>query len=316
MSSVTVNLVFQGLIAFSPIYQTNHMASQMTALAVDSRVAPSNSVCVVDHMVMLEFPAAAPDCQAAPGCSWSGGTCSCHLDRQEIELLGEANPTSIAIPQGPPPSLPLDKTPSTAGSFAYVARLPNLGNFTLDPQFLATNPPAALAARFTFEFDSLLACNHAVRPDNQTDNVHSFQFRKLGDRGKPEQLHQAIAQTLVATLTVDTTNGDPVLRLRQFGSTAHSDIPLDVSNPDEDVDVWIMNHRPDSPLPFGNPCDDGIGRDFALYYELTEDPPAWSKRVLPHVKLAPSKPHSDVDPAQCSRFKAPMSRPVCPLVGF
>lgn len=309
MSGIKVEIVIQGLIALSPLFGADG-ANHITALAVDSRQAPPESVCIVEHKPRIKFPTTPQDCTASRtnGCQWDPDSCTCDLDRQEITLLPDADPNVKIQPQGPPRVLPFSNEEDSGGSFAYVANLSHMG-YSLNSTFLEPSPPSILAARFQFPFESLLACDLSTRPEDLSANVHPLEFRRLGTMAQEDDLCQAAAQTLVAEVTLDSSIQPLILRLTKFDGSAEYEFPLIGPGP---IRIDFTNHRP-AELPLDDPCDDGVGRDFALFYELVNNPPAWNEREVPHVKYTLRKSFADVNPRRCDEFKTPTSRPICPL---
>jgi hypothetical protein len=84
-----------------------------------------------------------------------------------------------------------------------------------------------------------------------------------------------------------------------------------------------LSNEPDE-LDRGDPCDDGIARHFAHFYDLAENPPDWDRRQVPHVRFTQGMRISgfDPDPAtaeaeECKNLTFTlMDRPICPMGSF
>lgn len=314
MSSIPVEIVFQGLIAFAPLYGTDG-ANHMAALVVDGiHLPPEASQCIAPHHAEITFFPVGPECSDRPGCEYKEPQCKCTLDRDEILLAPDSEPPKRRLSKERPRGLPMSKDDASAGDFSYVPNLSLMGH-TLDQAFLGDEPPSRLAARFRFPFESLFSCGLSTRPDDLSHNVHPLEFRRIGVRSNAGDLSQAGAQILVARVGLklpDTPPSQkPTLTLRRFdGSASHTFTFTSTA-----IRIEVMNHRHDI-LPLDDPCDDGVGRDFALFYDLVENPPLWEDRKVPHVKFTSWKSYADINPDRCEKLKAPESRPICPMASF
>lgn len=325
MANIPVEIILQGLIALVPIHGRSGI-DYMTALLVDGRQPPGEaSDCVKDHAAdhtamhhaAIRFSTQSRECTDVQECSMKSGRCTCDLDRMEISIIPSPSPpppaTSNLREPTRPPILPFDNSRGSAGSFENIPSLNLLGQ-RLNQDFLAVSPPSALVGRFQFPVESLLACNLSTRPDDRTANVHPLQFRKVGAEPQSGDLTQAGAQKLVAKFTLSLPDEPvmvPKLRLRSFDGSVSHEFELLGSR----LRIEVLNHRPEL-LPVDDPCDDGVGRDFAFFYDLVESPPAWKDRKVPHVKFTVLKSLTDVDPPDCEPYKAPMSRPICPMASI
>lgn len=318
-SSVPVTVVLHGLIALVPLADTGGLANHVMALLVDARSNPADVKCFAPHIPRIRFPTSAAECTAVAddGCTWKGSACECILDGQEIELLPDTQPQKRLLDERPASSLPPDS--KSASSFAYLGNLSQLGS-PVDPAFKKGGPlPSALqkkiAARFRFPFDRLIACNLASRREKEIDYVHPLSFRRLHDPEKPSDASQALAQTVIAEVEVplDTTaKQEMVLHLRPLAGGAGAERTFKIRR-SPGVLIELSNDRRMSPSFENDPCDDGIGRDFAFFYELAENPPAWAERKVPHVKSGQGRKFEELLPDECKPVKDPSSRPVCPM---
>lgn len=327
MATIPIRIILHGLIALVP--QNGPDGATMTALLVNTRHPPADMECHDEHFPRIKFPTTAQECTAVAQCELEDeGLCLCSLFRQEISILPQATRNPVVLQRTPPRSLPFDR--ASAGDFAYVANLSAMG-YTLDPAFLPTDPavapPAALAARFRFPFDTAAACDLATRRDDGADYVHATNMRPLGREEERNETSQAVAQRVETTVAIDVNiAGGQRLKLRlnpfpgQAGSVHEFMLPVDLA----EVEIELSNERSDERRThFMVPdqiCDDGIGRDFAFFYDLVQNKPAvWNDRPLPHIKYSVSKSFADLDMRTgglCRRMKVTMSRPICPMASF
>lgn len=317
-----VHIIVHGLIALVPATDAAGMANHMTALLVDAREQPSGfSTCFAEHRPEIKFRIQeSNECEEA-GCESSGlDTCTCPLGRKEIaiqatRLSGQASLKRQINPK-PPGSLPFDLKAST--DFSYVANLSSMG-YELDQRFLEPIPPPALVARMAFPFESVSACALGTRRDEGSENVHAMSFRPLAQLEKPGDPNQALAQAVSATFTA---SEDPVrLVLSDFGG--ENPVTLTLKSFDGTYEIELLNMRISEnghhDLPPDDPCDGGVERDFAFFYNLAKNPPAWKDRPIPHVKYTRWKSIKDLDVPECQALKGdhlPNSHPICALASF
>ena len=335
MDGYTLKIVFQGLIALVPILERDATeTNRMVALVLNATKVPEEIQKVLDetpkedprwrnadalrfcfekHGASITFPTTSQECLAdrQNGCKYENHRCTCTLDRQVISLEPKLDPPKSRFSDIRPRSLPFDNSEESAGSFAYIANLSHLG-YQINSAFLEPNqaPPAAIVARFEFPFKSLLACRLVTRSDERAAYVHPLEFRPLGSQPQQGELSQAVAQELIAKL--DLGHGkSPKLRLTKFENPdSHFEFTLGPGS----IQIQLVNHR--SELPPGHPCNDGVGRDFGLFYDLAESPPAWPDREIPHLKHTAWKSMTDLDPPACDDEKVPINRPICPIGSF
>jgi len=311
MSPIPLRIVLHGLIALTPANGADS-ANHMTALLVAAQTRPAevDERCFDPHMPMLEVRS--DQCTSVPGCHLDGLKCHCSLSRQDLSLLVDPPLDLGPLALGDEPHiLPFDQ--SEAGSFSYVANLKRLGQ-TLDPRFLATVPPDALAARMTFPVESVKACALAVRLDEGSRNVHPLGFRLLGFLEATDDITQALAQQVLAGLTIPD-QATVQIKVRDFGSIEEHLLTLQPEDGVYEIDLSNMRM---TDMGVDDPCDDGIGRDFGFFYELVQNKPGWPDRKLPHVKYTHWKSALDLDPNECKEIRdhAPSSRPICPMASF
>ncbi|HEX3529859.1 MAG TPA: hypothetical protein VH988_22595 [Thermoanaerobaculia bacterium] len=315
MSSIAVNIMLHGLIALVPMNDQSGMANHMTALLVDARTVPpeaqANPQCVSSHRPTLKITTSTRECQDA-GCTVSGQDCTCDLSRQEISLTPDVITDVQSFADHPATSLPFEK--NKAADFSYVANLagPALG-LTLNTHFRDDDvPPTKLVARMKFPFEMVSACALGTRRDEGGFNVHPMGFRRLGTLEKETDVNQAMAQQVMAMYEVD--DGQPVtVTLKSFDNPAviHSMV---LGQGPNGYDVFLVNEREDVALD--SPCDDGIGRDFAFFYDLATEQVAWPDRKVPHIKYTRWKGAGELDAPACQGGKTVNSRPMCPMGSF
>jgi hypothetical protein len=338
MSSVVVSIALHGLIALVPVTSagdgTNqltatgrHGANHMAALLVDAQNVgnvPQEIKCIAEHHPTLTFPI--PDssrgacltlteCQVIEPSASEPALCSCAVDHQKIWLTPDYQPKNRPqFNDWAPAGLPAPLKAQEHLDFSYIPNLDRL-NFHLDPAYLNA-APSPLLARMTFPFDELIPCDLAIRPkDKDSDDVHVLGFRKLDELHNPAvHLSQAGAQRLIAKSTFTITNEPLTLHIASFGGKQEAKIPLVQGG---EVGIELQNER--EHLSFDDPCNDGIGRDFALFYQLAGKPPkSWRSEPLPHVMLTDAQPATMVDDIGChvDPMKGLMSRPICTMAAF
>lgn len=145
-------------------------------------------------------------------------------------------------------------------------------------------------------------------------NVHPLSFRKTGDLEKPGDGSQALAQEVMSMLTLPD-EATVTVTITDFGGGNRRDLRLAPGAEGYRIELTNMRKKEEELLP-GDPCDDGVGRDFAFFYELVKDKPAWKDRLLPHVKYTRWKSSKDLGADRCHPIKAPSSRPICPMASF
>jgi hypothetical protein len=313
MSPIPIHIIVSGLIALAPAPDGTN---QLFALLPDATNPPATRACAAPHVPQLEIQVSDAECAAAH-CTL-GALCSCSLVRDEIALSISPAPTIGAtslLTKSPPHDLPFDRT--EAFDFGYVGNLAAL-QMSLNPHFRDDAvPPSNLVARMKFPFDHVAACSLSTRRDEGSDNAHVLVLRPLGapETGK-ETVRQALAQQLIATIdaadsvTLTLTKFDDPTNVRTF----HLISPTGAT----EFQITLANERA-AGLAVDAPCEDGIGRDFAYFYDLAVNPPAtWDDRPIPHVKYTRWKSVKDVDPDEChvTATKDPMSRPICPMGAF
>ena len=321
-----LRIVLHGLIALVP-FDSATSTNRMTALLVDARAFPAGvdpdslpigyKQCFVPHMAMLSIDLNDQnECRAIHGCKVDSTHCNCMLSRQDLTL--EVTPTpslTMRNLDSPATSLPLPFDQDEAASFHYVANLTTRLGQQLDPRFLDTIPPDPLAARMSFPFDSVTSCALALRFNEGSRNVHALSFRPAGSPEESGETSQALSQQVIATLPIPD-QAQVVLNVRDFASS--TSLPLTLKpNATGLYSIELSNMREADTL-VDDPCDDGVARDFAFFYELALNKLEWSKRKIPHIKMTQWKSSSDLDPDVCSKIRthAPSSRPICPMAGF
>jgi hypothetical protein len=323
----TIQILLHGLIALVPLNDSTGAANHMWALLVDARNPPAQE-CLVPHQALLTIRVKDVS-ECTDGCEINAeGDCVCILEKDEISLVIQPPLPELQrqkLGQTPEKNLPADA--SMATSFSYVANLadPRLGSHVLDPDLIATPLPYShrqpLVARMKFPFTSVTACALGVRHERGISNVHSMSFHKIYDDDKTTDTDQAVAQSLLAQLAIpsDRTVSIQITRLDQSSSRT-----IQLASGEHGFEIELSNMR-ELELGTGDPCDDGIGRDFALFYNLVLHPPkVWRDRILPQILHTRSKSEAGLTPSECpghgseenKSHKNPNSRPICPMASF
>jgi hypothetical protein len=318
----TVQLILYGLVALVPI-TTNGLSNHMVALLIDAQNASAPAEfggCVAPHTAEIRFPIAAGE----PGCAMplckpvglpEGPYCSCKFfvsgrtASKSVRFDPDINPTPQQLSTPDPASKPA--IPAVAPDFYYIANFNRFG-YSLNERYRGPNPPSPVV-QVQIPFGEVIPCALATRPVDENNNmVHSFGFRELAeyDDGDPGQ---ALAQLLLIKNNYQLPAGTGLV-VHISDSDGSNDVAIPMAQR-PDVTIWVTNHR--DPVDVDSPCNDGIGRDFALFYTLTEENPEWDSRSLPHLK--PTQYGQEVENPACATLppeKMPTSRPICPMATF
>jgi hypothetical protein len=174
-----------------------------------------------------------------------------------------------------------------------------------------------LLARMQIPFREVTACSLARREEGGELKVHAMGFRQLGVAGQPDEKTQAVAQMVVADLEVpDVPAGSQVVRLRLRDFSGTDERVVELRPGIHGYLIELSNAGPE--LDRDAPCDDGVARHFALFYDLAENPPALEKRLIPYVRLTQAQLTStELKPPACDHptFNA-SARPICPMATF
>jgi hypothetical protein len=342
-STVFVSIALHGLIALVPVNvgsdgilapggAAEGGANHMAALLVDAHdpgVVDQSIKCIARHDPRLVF--SIPDssvpvcgdlgwCEALPAPLSGPRRCSCVPVGKKIWLTPESSPEPRThFKQWATDDFPPDPKPD----FSYFPNLAHFGKH-LDPIFLKnTADPFELerinrdlAARMVFPFDGLTTCALAVRPgEGQQENAHSFGFRKLNELTDSQiQPHQAVAQRLLAKHTYQI--AEQPLELHMSDLDGHNEVTIMLAQ-SGNVEIELSNER--KHLELDHPCNDGVGRDFALFYKLATEPELdWTVVPLPHLMPTVARKSDLVEDPACSLQpdKGMMSRPVCTMASF
>lgn len=332
MSAIPLKIFLHGLIALVPT--TDSGVNQLTALLVDGRMAMQGQ-CTMQHNPKLRFfVAKTADCVSVSGCTISGNQCTCTHDTakgvdplagQQIWLDFQPDPLPApSLPKGalPTPTLPKDK--DQAASFSYIANLSQKPmNLAVDPIYLAPNPsPAArthMVARMDVPYNSVKACALATREDNGLTKIHELSFRKLHNPSQTDEVSYAMAQKVVAELTVP--DGGAIeqtvnLHFSDFDGTNDHSFTL---KPDKGAYRIDVSNDPEASLDRDDSCDDGVARHFSHFYEMALTVPEEEK--LPHVRPTQFTPldgdSNGLEPDACKDPDFGLdARPICPMVMF
>ena len=336
MTTVPLILVLHGLVALAPAdapNPTNHMTALVedadASMQMNQNAIPAAVMnCMSGHMPLLKFNATNTAQCAAANCTVIGtSTCQCPAAVLTGKEILFAIPSFSASTAPPPPQtlsgLPDSPLPhlSTATSMTNVADLAQPPyNLTLNPAFLSSSPPPLLLARMSFDFDTVNACSLAAREDQGQLRVVSMTPRMIGARGTVSEQSQAFAQMVVARRSVpdSASAGSIVMTLHPFAATDTSqDLQFTLLDGPAGYRVDLSNDST-AMLP-DDPCDDGVARHVALYADLATNPPAFTNRLVPHVKFITSALLTDLtqtpDPCSLPDFNV-SNRPICPMAIF
>jgi hypothetical protein len=319
--TILVRFILHGLIAFVPYPDSTGSINHLNAILVNAMnpaLPQQFKDCVAPHTATLTFPVATgePMCGAA-GCVLgpNGDRCTCtffapsSVTSKRIWITPDPSPAAPALPKTPPSELP-----SGAPNFSYIPNLLNLG-YTFNQQYVGASPPSQVV-RMEIPAEQVIPCHLSTRTqDKQTELIHTFHFRKLNDYDVPSDKGQALVQMLVIKTNYQVAAGSPLsLNIGDAGSTTYQSIPIAQNS---NVDIFLANSRGTASLDLDDPCNDGIGRDFALFSTLTNENPAPLAALLPHVRQSVTAP--DFEATECSTIppsKMPDSRPICPMATF
>jgi hypothetical protein len=328
MNMIPLKIALHGLIALVPTSDPGGL-NHMTALLVNDQMS-HGAECADAHHPMLKFLAAKNSECGNANCTSIGNQCLCGeaaLGNKEIRIkIPSSSVGDMPFLGGTFPANPLPSKKEEAGSFAYIANFSQMPfSQTLNPDYLMGQPSKDalknLFARLSFDFGTMTACSLARRDDGGDSNIHGMSFRRLHDPSQKNEYSQALAQKVIAEIKVPDlqSGGQPVtIEISDFGGGNKHDIDL-MARPDAyRIDV---SNQPAAPLDRDAPCDDGVARHFSMFYELAQNPPAPSERLLPHVKRTQFMNEivngEKVDPDVCldPNFGL-LDRPICPMVTF
>jgi hypothetical protein len=331
MQTVLVRLFLHGLIAVAPVngqgtatVPLSQGVNRMVALSVDGRqlspdALPVEKRCFASHRPRLLVSAKASDCShadCAPVVDHNVTLCECRAPfKKEIWLRPDVELPKLALAGKPKSELPALK--AEASAFDNVPNLVNFG-LELDPKFLAGSP-AGLIGRMHFPVGSLTACSLADR-DGPVSNVHAFGFQ-ASNAGGGVVSSQVIPQQL--EVQVPFAAGTHVsLHIADLDGSEPFDLPLTpipdvhVCGNQPCIEIMLSDARPE--LLQGDPCDDGNGYDFAFFYELTKNPPAWRDRPIPHNQPDRREPSAPLTVSECNHGmeKGILGRPICAVAAI
>lgn len=318
MGATTLTIVLQGLLALVPNNEPGG-ANQMTVLMLDGTKHSHGIECMGEHKPQLVVRADTAKCELAD-CESLGGLCFCGpaLSRKDVwlEIQPQPAPPRQVLPKDPPRSIPRNR--QEAAGIGYVANLARPPfNLSLNPQYLSASPPENLFSRMQFPFERLTACALARRFDGGEAYVHALGFRLLGNEWEEGEISQAMAQRVVASVTIpDAGAGGPsvILHLKNLDGAGETTIPLLPTG----SGGYVIDYSNDTPpIPAGAPCDDGIARHFSSFYDLAQFPLAPNQRLIPHVRLTQLKCADALElPSEICNPPVfhPLDHPICPLV--
>ncbi len=303
------HVLFGGLVALVP--ETTALgANHITALMLDARTGTRRN-CSSPYRPLLKLETSPSECLEA-GCTLmsrggrgEGVLCTCSLDRQDVSIDPDVDPPLQILRREPPNIFPAQ---ATAGDFSYIINLsrPPLDQ-VIDPKYLGSWPPQKLLARMRVPFESITACNLSSSKD-VPGRVLAMDFRKQNLRlAREDDVRQAVAEEAVVSFRP----AYPLVTvtIRDFGG----DNPRSMTV--RRGPIFFLNEQ-EQFLPPGADCATDISMDFALFYELSLNPPAWEDRLIPHLRQDLVS-DNNFDAPVCSRFKFRFQHhPVTPLAVF
>lgn len=333
-------VIMHGLIALMP-HNKPAESNLMTALLVNAMKQPAEMTeCFEEHVPVLTVkpePGSGTQCNAA-GCHFDGTFCTCDFSPPPTPPIPPRRQARLEIINAPPLPLPAPLNRRLAASLPFdynfasdFSYIPNLTqaplNARLDKRSLDESTdaeqivPDSLIARMTFPYTNVYACTLGERPDEGSNNVYPFAFRPLHAAEAPGELKQAAAQQALAFINVPD-GAKVVLTISELsGANSHSINLATTINPQNNRSEYLIQltnsrkmhlDRPDEP------CDDGVGRDFAFFYSLAEGAAPWGNRQIPHIKYANWKSSRDILVDECvlHQHLAMTSRPICAMATF
>jgi hypothetical protein len=207
----------------------------------------------------------------------------------------------------PQRSIPFDQSDAT--DFSYIANVaqPPI-NMIINPEVFSPMPPSSLAVRMNLPFESVSACSLVTDED---DGVIAMGFRQIGAHEQGGEVSQALAQSAIVKFMAP--KNEPVtITIRDFdGSNAYI---LRLRAGADGYYIELSNNR-ELPLSVDDPCADGIGRDFAFFFDLAQNPPAWKDRLIPYATQRKSA--REVNSPECAQLILGVKqRPICPMASF
>jgi hypothetical protein len=309
MVATPLHILLHGLMVLVPASSPDG-ANRMAVLLVAAREKPPGAECVSSYRPLLRTTTPSAECIDA-GCKKSGAMCACDLTRKAVLILAKAEPAKPFPGKGPSKGLPFDT--EEAGSFSYV---PNLArppwSAKLDPRLFSGSPPSSLVARMEFIFESVTACDLSGRRDGESNQIHPVDLRPLKSGATEGTSSQPLARGAIASLTILEGSGVTLKISDLDGSNAHQ---LKLATGAKGYVVEISN-EPEGLKAKDDPCDDGVDRDFAFLYNLFENPPAWSDRLIPHVKLTQDTGAAAPENPECVLYHELVNGPKQPLSSF
>jgi len=318
MSAITLTVLIHGLIVLAPAVN-GAGGNYMNVLLLDARQQSSMECMGVHSPKLTVLVPNNTGCQAA-GCHLSGSQCDCtdSLAGKLVKL--EISPAPDQSGPGPNNQAPTSEIPSSradAGDYAYVANLARPPfSLTLNQAYLSAAPPTNLLARMEIPFKSITACSLVTRESKGEAHVQSLSFHKLRRRGVGNERSQALAQMVVARLSVpDNGTGDQIVRLHITnldGSTGHT---IDLAPGQNGYLIEISNEA--DVLDRDVACEDGVARHFDHFYDLADASISPPVRLIPHVIYTAGPKAEDLQPPECvvPTFNV-MDRPICPMATF
>lgn len=170
--------------------------------------------------------------------------------------------------------------------FSWVANLKKIcqTGCNIDTALLEAQPPAGvIAARFTLRTGKVFTYSVA-RIGTDITPVH---FKRLDNTGTASPYSQAVATWIGADVTV---SGNSIEIVEEkFNGDAGRSMKLSPAE-NEKVEIAVLNLPPFTPPTAPYPTNPGVGKHFEMYYEVTQNPPAPSARLVPRAGAVSGSP--------------------------
>jgi hypothetical protein len=168
-------------------------------------------------------------------------------------------------------------TSTERADFSWVADLKQVcgSGCNIDDAMLEAEPPAGvIAARFTLRTGNFFTYSIA----RIGGDITPVNFKRLDNSGNPSAYSQAIATWVGADVEISGDsieiveakfNGDPGRSMKLFPGQ------------DGTVEMAVLNLPPFTPPTAPYSASPNVGKHFEMYYEVTDNPPSPSARLVP-----------------------------------
>lgn len=309
--TVTLRLIFYGLIAFAP-EPGGGQPEKLHALLVDATGPQfsSDGCAIPRHEPVLYARAArcwdngrpctfAPDVER-PIDVVSGGW---RLDGQllGVEVLpatGRRTRQLIAAREEDAPGV----LPSSRQESESLAWIPSVEGLAVSRDCLGEAKDCPIISRVTLDDGRVTSCHLAVTPE--LFELYPYELKPLVQAAAP-QSRQAMSDVVMVSLEIPR---DARVRITsrplRAGNGARGRVRKIVLQPGRrnTIDVWITNvpshHEPGTDFPACHHTASDIDRHFELFYNLANRPVPYPERFVPH-RVRDTTPRGDGGSALC-----------------